>query len=231
MCEKLHGAGLGPALFNNVAIAAHHAINVYGLERIMIVDWDLHHGNGTQNAFYESKNVMYISTHQYPHYPGTGSLHETGRGEGEGYTINIPMGGGQGDQEYATVFNEIVLPVGLQYKPQIILLSAGFDIYHGDPLGGMRVSYEGFGYMTRKLIELADEVCDGRLLATLEGGYNLTGLRDGVFTVLSELQGDPLPLPFDCNLSESTIDILENNQVEDRSITDAKKVVKNNWNI
>lgn len=226
-----HDRAMGFCLFNNVAIAARHAIKVHGLERIMIVDWDLHHGNGTQNSFYESKEVLYVSIHQYPHYPGTGSLYETGRGEGEGYTVNIPMGGGQGDLEYASAFKEIVLPVGLQYKPQLILLSAGFDIYFGDPLGAMRVSHEGFGYMTRKLVQLAGEVCGGRLLATLEGGYNLTGMRDGVLTVLSEMCGQQLPTDFSSELTGSTAANLENNQTEDSSITGAKEVVKTCWNI
>lgn len=222
---------MGFCLFNNIAIAAHHAIEKHGYERVMIVDWDLHHGNGTQRSFYETKNVLYVSMHQYPYYPGSGSFQETGRGEGEGYTINIPMDAGQGDSEYGEIFNEIVVPVGLLYKPQLILLSTGFDIYHGDPLGGMRVGYEGFGYMTRKMRELACEVCDGRLLATLEGGYNLTGLRDGVFSVLSEMVGEPLPVEFNCELSPSAAERLENSRVDNRSILTAKKVVKKYWNI
>lgn len=222
---------MGFCLFNNIAIAAHYATKVHNLERVMIVDWDIHHGNGTQRSFFPSEKVLFLSIHQYPHYPGTGALHEVGVGMGEGFTINVPLEGGQGDVEYAAIFKDIVLPVGLQYKPQLILFSAGFDVYHGDPLGSMRVSHAGFGFMTRKLVELANEVCESRLLGTLEGGYNLTGLRDGVFSVLNELRGDPLSLDFNCALSDATYHDLQTSQVQDRSIEQVKDVVKNYWNI
>ncbi len=222
---------MGFCLFNNVAIAARHAMVRHGLERIMIIDWDLHHGNGTQNVFYETDKVLYLSSHQYPHYPGTGSLAEVGRGAGEGYTVNIPMGGGQGDLEYATLFKEIVEPIGLEYKPQLVLLSAGFDIFHGDPLGSMRVTHEGFGYMTRVLTRLAEKVCDGRLLVTLEGGYNLTGMRDGSFAVLSELASTQLPTGFNSNLSEQSADSFESNRSEDRAIESAKQMAQRYWSI
>ncbi len=222
---------MGFCLFNNIAIAARHAKKEYGVDRVMIVDWDLHHGNGTQNSFYETNDVLFVSTHQYPHYPGSGSLLQTGRGEGEGYTINVPMTGGQGDMEYASIFKDIIVPLGLQYKPQLILVSAGFDVYFDDPLGAMRVSHEGFGYMTRKIVELADTVCDGRVLVTLEGGYDLTWLRNCVFAVLSELLGTQLPLDIDCNVSQQQAENFENNQIDDQSIVDAKNVVKKYWNI
>ena len=183
---------MGFCLFNNIAVAAWHARTSHNMERIMIIDWDLHHGNGTQHAFYDSDKVLYLSTHQFPFYPGTGALQEAGVDAGKGYTVNIPLPGGMGDLEYAAIFNDIVVPVGRKYNPDLILVSAGFDIYHGDPLGSMSVKPAGFAYMTRLLVELAEQVCDGKILVTLEGGYNLKGQRDGALAVLSELLGGPL---------------------------------------
>jgi len=179
---------MGFCLFNNIAVAAYHAITNLNLNRILIVDWDLHHGNGTQNSFYESSKVFYISTHQYPYYPGSGAVGETGKGAGEGFTLNIPLRGGQGDLEFAGIFNTVIIPVARKYRPQLIMVSCGFDIYEGDPLGGMRVTPKGFSYMTRVLKSLASEVCDGRLLVTLEGGYNLNAMKEGSLAVLKELQ-------------------------------------------
>ncbi len=183
---------MGFCLFNNIAVAAWHAMSCHNLERVMIVDWDLHHGNGTQFSFYDTDRVLYLSTHQFPYYPGSGALQETGVGKGEGYTVNVPLPGGFGDNEYAAIFNDVFIPIGRLYKPELILVSAGFDIYHGDPLGSMSVGPAGFAYMTRSLLGLAEEMCGGRLLVTLEGGYNLKGQRDGALAVLSELTGSPL---------------------------------------
>ncbi|MDH3360256.1 MAG: histone deacetylase, partial [Desulfobulbaceae bacterium] len=178
----------GFCLFNNIAIAAHYAIKRLGLERILIVDWDLHHGNGTQHSFYDTDKVLYFSTHQYPYFPGTGSLGETGIGAGEGYTINVPLPGGQDDQAYARIFNELLIPVAKAYKPELILVSAGFDISLGDPLGLMSVSNDGFAYLTGVMQNLADEFCEGKLVLALEGGYDLDGLRSGTAAVLRELR-------------------------------------------
>ena len=187
-----HDRSMGFCLFNNVAVAARWAMRELGMKRIMIVDWDLHHGNGTQHSFYDTDQVLYCSTHQYPYYPGSGALVQTGNGSGEGFTVNVPLAGGQGDAEYARIFNELFAPVARQYGPDLIMVSCGFDIYNGDPLGAMTVGPAGFGYMTRVMRGLAEDLCGGRLLVTLEGGYNLTGMRDGALAVLAELCGRPV---------------------------------------
>jgi len=220
---------MGFCLFNNIAVAAWYARQKYGLARVLIVDWDLHHGNGTQFSFYNSPETLYISTHQYPYYPGTGSLEEVGTGQGEGYTVNIPLPGGLGDEDYAAIFNDIVVPVGKAYNPQLILVSAGFDIYHGDPLGSMSVGTAGFSYMTRSLVQLAGEVCDGRVLVTLEGGYNLKGQRDGALAVLSELLGRPLDDGEEYYLSDDQYNQLAAAHLTHNAIEQARQVAKKYW--
>ncbi len=184
-----HDRAMGFCLFNNVAVAARYAINELKLKRVLIVDWDLHHGNGTQNSFYDTDQVLYFSTHQYPHYPGTGASYEIGRGAGEGYTINVPLPAGLENLAYAAVFNGLLAPIARQYQPELIILSAGYDIHRDDPLGGMMVTGPGFSYMTKVLLDLAAEVCSHRLLACLEGGYSMHGLKEGVFATLDEMRG------------------------------------------
>ena len=191
-----YNRAMGFCLFNNVALAAHYALKRLGLERILIVDWDLHHGNGTQWSFYEDPRVVYFSTHQFPYYPGTGKVEEIGRGEGTGFTVNVPLPAGCGDLEYATVFRKVLVPVAQEFKPQIILVSAGFDLYFGDPLGGMSVTPIGVAYLTRVIKELAEKFCQGRILLTLEGGYSLQGLTDCTAAVILELVGRSI-IPLD----------------------------------
>jgi acetoin utilization deacetylase AcuC-like enzyme len=186
------GKGMGFCIFNSVAVAARYLIRKHGLKRVFIVDWDLHHGNGTQHSFYGDSDILYFSTHQYPYYPGTGSHEEIGSGEGKGYTINVPMSYGMGDGDYTYAFEEIVLPVVRQWKPEAILVSAGFDIHHSDPLGGMAVTESGFTKMTRMLMDAAEEVCKGRILFALEGGYDLSGLTNSVKAVILQLRKTPL---------------------------------------
>jgi acetoin utilization deacetylase AcuC-like enzyme len=184
------GRAAGFCIFNNIAVGALHAIRNHNMKKILIVDWDLHHGNGTQNTFYEDPHVLYFSTHQYPFYPGSGSINEIGSRNGLGYTINVPLRRGPGDGEYLRIFRKILEPVAMEYKPDMVLLSAGFDIYFDDPLGGMRVTPAGFRNLTRVLLNIADACSNGRFVVTLEGGYNIQGLRDSVKAVLLEMKGE-----------------------------------------
>ncbi len=178
---------MGFCLFNNVAIGAAYVLKNYDVRRVLIVDWDLHHGNGTQHIFNNSPHVLYFSTHQYPYYPGTGDATEVGFERGEGYTINVPLTPTMGDTEYIKIFSEILTPVIDQYRPQFIMVSAGFDTYVHDPLGGMNVTPKGFAQQTRFLKEKAEQYCTGRIVYVLEGGYNLDGLWLSTKTVFEEL--------------------------------------------
>jgi acetoin utilization deacetylase AcuC-like enzyme len=187
--------GMGFCLFNNVAIAAAYAKEQYGLKRILIVDWDLHHGNGTQRAFFDDPGVLFFSSHQYPYYPGSGGVHEVGSGKGEGYNVNAPFPPGFGDAEYFAVYSKILAPIALKYKPELVLVSAGFDPYVKDPLGGMKLTGEGFGALAGIVQDIARQACDGKVLMTLEGGYDPEGLRNGVRAVLQTLIGRPAPVP------------------------------------
>jgi len=186
---------MGFCLFNNVAIATKYALAKYDLERIAIIDFDVHHGNGTQEAFYDSPQVLYISTHQYPHYPGTGSIEETGIGEGRGTTVNIPLRAGCGDNEYLPVFEQIISPAVRRFNPQLILVSAGYDSHWADGLAMMQVTTTGFAQMARIIKQLADELCNGRLVLSLEGGYNLTALTTSIKATFDMLLGNPIEDP------------------------------------
>jgi acetoin utilization deacetylase AcuC-like enzyme len=165
-------------------------METHGVKKVLIVDWDLHHGNATQNSFYSNPSVLYFSTHQFPHYPGSGNLTEVGRGKGEGFTVNVPLWPGHGDKEFYRIFTELLAPTATAFKPDLILVSAGFDTYVDDPLGGMGVTPRGYAAMTRVIMGLAQTCCSGRLAFTLEGGYHLAGLRESVKAVLKELLGE-----------------------------------------
>jgi acetoin utilization deacetylase AcuC-like enzyme len=173
-----------------VALAAVYAMRRYGVKKILIVDWDLHHGNATQHTFYDEPGVLYFSTHQYPYYPGTGGLREVGTEDGTGFTVNVPLWPGHGDREYYQIFKRILFPIMGTFEPEFIFISAGFDTYAGDPLGGMRVTPQGYAAMTRLMMEIASEYASERLAVTLEGGYHLEGLRESVKAVLNEMVGD-----------------------------------------
>ena len=183
---------MGFCLFNNVAIAAGYALKTHKLRKALIIDWDLHHGNGTQHSFYERADVLYFSTHQFPYYPGTGYVNEVGSGTGKGFTVNVPLSPGPGDAEYMQIFEDILEPIAMEYKPDIVFVSAGFDIYYQDPLGGMQVTPEGFANLAKIVLEFARETCKGKVVFVLEGGYHLDGLRDSVKDVLKTMRGDIL---------------------------------------
>ena len=191
---------MGFCLFNNVAIAGRYALSKYKLERIAIIDFDVHHGNGTQDIFYDEPRVLYISTHESPRYPGTGSMEETGSGDGEGTTINIPLPAGSGDTLYLDAFEKVVVPAVRRFAPQLVLVSAGYDSHWSERLAMMEVSVTGFARMAGVIKGLADELCDGRLVFALEGGYSLDALAASVRATFDVLLGntgieDPLGQP------------------------------------
>jgi acetoin utilization deacetylase AcuC-like enzyme len=197
---------MGFCLFNTMAIGAEYLKRVHGAKKILIMDWDVHHGNGTQAAFYDDPTVFFISTHQFPFYPGSGAVNETGVGAGEGLTLNVPLPAGCTDVEYLQVFQDIVVPAAEKFQPEWILVSAGFDPHRRDPLGGMNVTEEGFGAMARLLLALANRFADGRIAFLLEGGYDLAGLRDSVAAVLGAMQTQVPPPAGHLPLAESRIE-------------------------
>ncbi|MEE9167160.1 MAG: histone deacetylase [Candidatus Neomarinimicrobiota bacterium] len=190
-----HHAGvdqaMGFCLFNNAAIGARFAQKEYRLERVMIVDWDVHHGNGTQHIFESDPTVFYVSLHQYPFYPGTGNEIETGRGRGLGMTRNFPLSAGGGDHEYLDIFRNKIPDIAAKFSPELIILSSGFDAHEKDPLANMRVSTEVFMEMTQIIHEIASEWCGGRLVSILEGGYSLDALQECTEVHLNVLAGGP----------------------------------------
>jgi acetoin utilization deacetylase AcuC-like enzyme len=215
---------MGFCLFNNAAIGARYALRNFSLQRILIVDWDVHHGNGTQHSFYEDPQVLYFSTHRYGFYPGTGAATEVGKGKGEGFTVNVPLSTGASDADYGNIFEKFLKPIALEYQPQLILVSAGFDIHYNDPLGGMDVSEKGFARMTQILMEIAGATAQGKLVLTLEGGYNVSSQRRSVKAVLEELsQASPL----------KKNDLLEKEEAEyprvEKLLLQLKQIQKRYW--
>jgi acetoin utilization deacetylase AcuC-like enzyme len=185
---------MGFCLFNNVAAAA-AAARASGAARVAIVDWDVHHGNGTQDIFWDDPSVMYLSVHQYPYYPGTGAPTEVGGPSAIGTTINVGLPSGAGDADYAAVFDHVFIPALVGYKPDLVLVSAGFDAFEHDPLAGMRVTHAGFAAMATRLRAVADQIAESRIVAVLEGGYDLDGLAGGMTGVLAALTGPVRTLP------------------------------------
>jgi len=190
------GRAMGFCLINHVAVAARHAIDSLGLARVAVVDYDVHHGNGTQDILYGEGRALFCSTHAAPFYPGTGALGEMGEGEGFGATLNVPLPFGVGDAGYARIFAEVIAPALRRYRPGLILVSAGYDAHWSDPLGPMTLSVSGYAALSRTLLALADELCGGRIVFVLEGGYNLSALGACVVATLRlMLGGDPGPDP------------------------------------
>jgi acetoin utilization deacetylase AcuC-like enzyme len=177
---------MGFCLLNNVAIAAAHAVS-RGLSRVLVLDWDVHHGNGTQEMFWKDPHVLYMSTHQWPFYPGSGAAKERGEGAGDGFTVNVPMTAHGGDGVYASAFEQVLLPIAEEYAPELVLVSAGFDAATRDPLAQMEVSSEAFGWMARRLAAVAAKSAKGRIALVLEGGYDLVALEAGLTQAIDGL--------------------------------------------
>jgi len=181
---------MGFCLFNNVAIATRYAQREHDASRVLIIDWDTHHGNGTQDAFYDDDSVLYCSIHQAPFYPGTGAESETGEGDGEGYTVNVPLPAGAGDEKYLEIFEQRLKPRALEFRPDVVFVSAGFDTHRDDTIGGMQVSEQGYARMTEIVMDIARQCCGGKVISVLEGGYGLEGQAKSAAAHLRALKGN-----------------------------------------
>jgi acetoin utilization deacetylase AcuC-like enzyme len=205
------GKAMGFCLFNNVAVGAAYA-RAAGLARVAVVDFDVHHGNGTQWMFYEDPSVLYVSTHQFPYYPGTGDVPDIGRGAGAGATLNVPLEGGATDADYDLAFAELIVPVLDAFGPDLMLVSAGYDAHHRDPLASMRVSTDGFQAMMTRLWEVASRRCAGRLVAVTEGGYDMPALAGGLEATIEVLANPPVvpePMQGDHARARQAIDLVK----------------------
>ncbi len=202
--HAMHGQGMGFCLLNNVALAAQYLITNYQVERLAIVDLDLHHGNGTQDIFWSRKDVFYISTHQAPFYPGTGQINDIGEGDGAGWTANFPLPAGTGDSAFIKLMDDLILPLLDQHQPQIILVSYGFDAHWMDPLGQLLLTAGGYAHLIQKLASWADMHCDGKIGLFLEGGYDLNAGSACSLAVISSMLGKPWNDPYPCPYSESS---------------------------
>ena len=188
--HAMSNRAMGFCIFNNAVVAAHYARRVYGLERIMLVDWDVHHGNGTQDAFYSDPSVLFVSLHQHNWYPRlSGELEQVGSGVGAGYTVNIPLPAGTGDRGYRAAFEQLVIPVGLHYKPQLIIISAGQDASWLDPLAQQMMSMDGFRQISTMMHTLAEDICGGKLVLLQEGGYSAAYVPYCTAAVIEPLLG------------------------------------------
>lgn len=209
---------MGFCLLNNIAIAAAHA-RAHGLRRVAVIDWDVHHGNGTQEMFWEDPSVLYASIHQSPCFPGTGDASEMGEGDGLGATVNVPLSAGAGDAEYAAAFERVIVPILDEFRPELVLVSAGFDAHRNDPIAGMRLDPGSFARMTRYLLDVAERHASGRIALVLEGGYDLSGLEASLLASLRTLAGEPPSYPSPTAPSA----------IYDREIERARKLLSEHW--
>ena len=191
-------SGMGFCIFDNLAVGARYAINKHKVSKVLIIDWDAHHGNGIQDIFYRSQEILYISLHQFPHYPGTGGLEEVGEGEGEGYTVNIPLPAGSGDDLYLQAFDKIIMPLAAAFEAQLVMVAAGYDGHFADPLASLNLTTSGYARMTGEILSLA-AFSGKKVIVSLEGGYELTALSYSVLATIAQLAGlsDPVDDPFD----------------------------------
>jgi acetoin utilization deacetylase AcuC-like enzyme len=219
--HAVRNAAMGFCIFNNVACAAKYALAHHNINRVLIVDWDVHHGNGTQASFYDDRRVLYVSTHRQPFYPGTGDFEEVGSGEAEGFTVNLPLSPGVNNDGFFYAYDQLLIPIIKQFRPELTLISAGQDIHYEDPLGGMRVTCEGFIGLTERIKSVTPQ---GRVIACLEGGYDLQGLADSVLAICGSLFGFPI------KINEDEVERGISRDVLDR-VNTATKIQSRYWQV